>query len=255
MVLSLMTTTVTHKTSNFDTSVSQQFGKLILGATPIGNSGDASSRLIEALQVTELILAEDTRVTLNLAKRLKVRLLGQLLSLNDYNEFSRIDQVIATLEAGNDVLLVSDAGMPLVNDPGFKVVRQCIELGVTVTCLPGPSAPITALVLCGLPVNRFCFEGFIPPKSGQRLNFLTDLVDERRTQIYLESPHRIHKTLETMRQVFGPTRRIAVVREMTKSYEEVIRGTIEEVISRTTNRQLKGEICICVEGSNSAVKK
>jgi 16S rRNA (cytidine1402-2'-O)-methyltransferase len=222
---------------------------LILGATPIGNTDDSSKRLLNALENSEIIAAEDTRKLLTLAKRLGANIQGKVLSLHDHNEAEKLDFLLKQLDLGDDILVVSDAGLPLINDPGYKITHAAIEKGVRVTCLPGPSAPITALVLSGLPTDKFCFEGFLPPKTISRVNALTLLQDEKRTMIFLESTHRIAKCLEDMRTVFGGVRRAVVCRELTKTYEEVIRGTLDELCEIANERILKGEICVVVGGN------
>jgi 16S rRNA (cytidine1402-2'-O)-methyltransferase len=222
---------------------------LILAAMPIGNTGDATCRLIEALRSTEIVAAEDTRRLHASASRLGIKIDGKVVSYHDHNEEERRKQLLEAIQGGTDVLLVSDAGLPLINDPGYKLVQAVIATGEQVTCLPGPSAPLTALVLSGLPTAKFCFEGFLPPKSGARLNALRSLENERRTIIFLESTHRVAKCLNDMREVFGNSRRAAVCRELTKTHEEVLRGDLQTLCELVAKRSLKGEICLVVEGA------
>jgi 16S rRNA (cytidine1402-2'-O)-methyltransferase len=222
---------------------------LTLAATPIGCSADASSRLKQKLQDADIVLAEDTRVFAQLTHRLEIEITAQILSLHDHNESERLDAVLDALQTDRDVILVSDAGMPLINDPGYKLVQLAISNGIPMTCIPGPSAPMTALVLSGLPVHRFTFEGFLPPKSASRINALQKLADEERTMIFLESKHRIVRCLEDMQEVFGENRRGAICRELTKTHEEILRGELSELLQIAKNRQLKGEICIVIAGA------
>jgi 16S rRNA (cytidine1402-2'-O)-methyltransferase len=226
---------------------------LIIAATPIGNSLDASIRLIDVIKSADLICAEDTRTTLQLIKRLEIkrdemRPDCQLVSLHDHNEGEKVEQILNQLKEEKTVLQVSDAGTPMINDPGFKLTQAAIDAGVEVTSLPGPSAPIVALVLSGLPVHKFCYEGFLPPKSGSRVNALHKLEDEERTMIFLESKHRIAKALTDMQTVFGDQRKAAVCRELTKPHEEVLRGTLGDLVQIANQRELKGEMCIVVGG-------
>lgn len=218
-------------------------GKLILAATPIGNICDASQNLKDTIQKVSLIAAEDTRKARVLIKNLQTETSAKIISFYDVNESLRIEQILNYLKDG-DVLVISDAGMPLVSDPGYKLVRECIDKNIEITCLPGPSAVLTALVLSGFPPNRFCFEGFLSPKSGTKLNQLRKLINEERTMIFFESPHKITKTISLMLEVFGDYREIAICRELTKTYQEIIRGTLIEVYDKIKSHQLKGEICI-----------
>jgi 16S rRNA (cytidine1402-2'-O)-methyltransferase len=222
---------------------------LILGATPIGCPEDASSRLAKALSTADVIAAEDTRRAKTLAASLGVKISGRLVSLHDHNEAQRTQSLAQAVLDGQDVLVVSDAGMPMINDPGFKLSAAVVAAGGDVTCLPGPSAPLAALVLSGLPTHRFAFEGFLPPKSGSRQNALTRLKDEERTMIFLESKHRIAKTLQDMSTIFGPTRKAALARELTKPHEEIIRDTLDALASLSVSHELKGEMCIVVAGA------
>ena len=225
-------------------------GQLIFAATPMGNVGDASARLVAAIQQADVIAAEDTRKFMNLSSRLGVRYDAKLVSNFEANEAGRVEQLLDSVAAGNLVLVVSDAGMPQVSDPGYRLAVAAIESGIDYQVLPGPSAVLTALLLSGLPADRFCFEGFLPRKSGDRVRALTQLVHEMRTMIFFEAPHRLAKTLNDMAEVFGPDRIAAVAREMTKTYEEVIRGSLQE-LNEWAAGEIKGEITLVLAGSNS----
>ena len=225
-------------------------GQLIFAATPMGNVKDASARLVAAIQQADVIAAEDTRKFMNLSSRLGVRFNAQLVSHFEANEAGRVGQLLDSVAAGNLVLVVSDAGMPQVSDPGDRLAVAAIESGVDYQVLPGPSAVLTALLLSGLPADRFCFEGFLPRKSGDRVRALTQLAHEPRTMIFFEAPHRLAKTLNDMAEVFGPDRIAAVAREMTKTYEEVIRGSLQE-LNVWAAGEIKGEITLVLAGSNS----
>ncbi|MEJ3403690.1 16S rRNA (cytidine(1402)-2'-O)-methyltransferase [Rathayibacter sp. YIM 133350] len=220
---------------------------IILAATPIGNLGDASARLIEALRSAQVIAAEDTRVTQRLMAALGVENRPRLIALHDHNERVRAADLVE-LARDADVLVLSDAGMPTVSDPGFHLVDAAAAAGVTVTAIPGPSAVLTALAVSGLPTDRFSFEGFAPRKQGERLAALRALADERRTMVFFESPNRLAATLADMGSAFGSDRRIAVCRELTKLYEEVRRGTAAELVE-WAEAGVKGEICIVVGGA------
>ena len=225
-------------------------GQLIFAATPMGNVKDASARLVAAIQQADVIAAEDTRKFMNLSSRLGVRFNAQLVSHFEANEAGRVGQLLDSVAAGNLVLVVSDAGMPQVSDPGYRLAVAAIESGIDYQVLPGPSAVLTALLLSGLPADRFCFEGFLPRKSGDRVRALTQLAHEPRTMIFFEAPHRLAKTLNDMAEVFGPDRIAAVAREMTKTYEEVIRGSLQE-LNVWAAGEMKGEITLVLAGSNS----
>ena len=216
----------------------------------MGNVGDASSRLIAAIQQADVIAAEDTRKFMNLCSRLGIRYDAKLVSNFEANEAGRVEQLLDSVAAGNRVLVVSDAGMPQVSDPGYRLAVAAIESGIDYQVLPGPSAVLTALLLSGLPADRFCFEGFLPRKSGDRVRALTQLVHEQRTKIFFEAPHRLAKTLNDMAEVFGPDRNAAVAREMTKTYEEVIRGSLQELNDWAVG-EIKGEITLVLAGSDS----
>lgn len=223
-------------------------GRLLLAATPLGQPRDASARLIDALGSADVVAAEDTRRVRSLAHALGVRITGRVVSLFDQNEAARAPALVDEVKAGATVLVVSDAGMPLVSDPGLAAVRRCIEAGLPVTCFPGPSALTTALALSGLPVDRFCFEGFLPRKPGPRRSRLQSLAAEERTMVFFESPRRLADTLADMAQAWDPERRVAVCRELTKPYEEVLRGTVGELSQQVAD--ILGEITLVVAGAD-----
>lgn len=224
-------------------------GILTIAATPMGNAGDASARLVEALSHAHVIAAEDTRRLHRLARDLGIDLVADVLSLHDAVEEARTRRVIERLHRGESVLLVSDAGMPLVSDPGYRLVRACIDEGIPVTVLPGPSAVLAALVVSGMPVDRFCFEGFLPRKAGERRRRIDELADERRTLIFFEAPHRLADMLGALADGFGEERQAAVCRELTKTYEEVRRGTLGSLID--TLGEPRGEITVVVAGAST----
>ncbi|GAB1515399.1 16S rRNA (cytidine(1402)-2'-O)-methyltransferase [Actinophytocola sp. KF-1] len=223
-------------------------GKLVLAATPLGDARDASPRLADALATADVIAAEDTRKTRALAAALDAAPTGKVVSFYDAVETSRVGGLVAAVEQGQTVLLVTDAGMPSVSDPGFRLVAACVEKDLPVTCLPGPSAVTTALALSGLPCERFCFEGFAPRKDGERRRFFAALAEEPRTAVFFESPHRIAATLEVAAEVLGADRRAAVCRELTKTYEEVRRGGLGELAGWAADG-VRGEITVVVEGA------
>ena len=218
---------------------------IILAATPIGNLGDASRRLIEALGSADVIASEDTRTTIHLMRALGIENRPRLIALHEHNEEAKAPEIIE-LARDADVLVLTDAGMPAISDPGFPLVAAAAAAGVTVTALPGPSAVITALALSGLPTDRFSFEGFVPRKG--RLGALHLLAREERTMVFFESPHRLAESLADMATAFGGVRRVAVCRELTKMFEEVRRGTAAE-LAEWAAEGVKGEICIVVEGA------
>lgn len=222
---------------------------IILAATPIGNLGDASRRLVEALENATVVAAEDTRTTVRLLAGLKIENRPRLIALHDHNERDRAGELVAIAQT-EDVLVLSDAGMPTVSDPGFHLVEAAALAGVTVTALPGPSAVITALAVAGLPTDRFSFEGFLPRKPSERRQALHALAAERRTMVFFESPNRVAASLHDMagEAAFGPTRRVVVCRELTKMFEEVVRGTAHE-LALWADPGVRGEICVVVEGA------
>jgi 16S rRNA (cytidine1402-2'-O)-methyltransferase len=223
-------------------------GRLLIGATPLGQPSDASTRLVRALASADVIAAEDTRRIRTLATALEVKPVGRVLSLYDANEASRVPALIQEIQAGATVLLVSDAGMPLISDPGYRLVAACIEAGAPVHCLPGPSAVTTALALSGLPCERFCFEGFAPRKDGERRRFFAALADEPRTCVFFESPRRLADTLKDAVDALGAERRAVVCRELTKTHEEIVRGTLGELAEWATDGVL-GEITVVLAGA------
>ena len=227
-------------------------GNLLLAATPLGEPGDASPRLREALAKTAVVAAEDTRRVRALEKSLDVQISGQIISFYDQNEASRIEPLLADLEAGYDVLVVTDAGMPSISDPGYRLVAACVKQGIPIKCLPGPSAVTTALAVSGLPVDRFCFEGFAPRKQGARRRWLAELSAEPRTCVFFESPRRLAETLSDAVEVLGPERRAAVCRELTKTHEEVLRGTLRE-LAVWAEGEVLGEITVVLDGGRPAV--
>lgn len=220
---------------------------LILAATPIGNLGDASRRLVEALEAVEIIAAEDTRTTKKLLSALDIANRPRLIALHDHNE-KALAAEIAQLAAETDVLLLSDAGMPTVSDPGYGAVQAAIEQGTPLTVLPGPSAVLTALALSGLATDRFAFEGFTPRKSTERRATFTAVANDPRTLIYFESPARLTSSLQDAASVFGADRQAAVARELTKKFEEVKRGTLPELAEWAADG-VKGEIVLVIEGA------
>lgn len=224
-------------------------GRLVLAGTPIGNVEDASPRLRRLLATADVVAAEDTRRLRALAGRLGVEVAGRVVSFHEHNEGERADELLDVVDDGGTVLVVSDAGMPSVSDPGFRVVARAVERGVPVTAAPGPSAVLTALALSGLPTDRFCFEGFLPRKAGDRARALAALADEPRTTVFFEAPHRVAEALAAMVEAFGTDRPAAVARELTKTYEEVLRGTLGELAARAADEPLRGEICVVVGGA------
>lgn len=226
-------------------------GRVVLAGTPIGHVDDAPPRLLRLLADADVVAAEDTRRLRALAARLGVEVSGRVVSYHEHNEAARAAELVAAASAGQTVLVVSDAGMPGVSDPGFRVVRAAADAGVPVTAVPGPSAVLAALALSGLPTDRFCFEGFLPRKPGELRRALTSLQHEPRTMIFFESTHRIAATLEAMAQVLGGDREAAVCRELTKTYEEVRRGGLGELAAWAADG-VRGEITLVVAGAVAA---
>lgn len=223
-------------------------GRLLIGATPLGQPSDASTRLIRALATADVIAAEDTRRVRTLAHALEVRPAGRIVSLFDQNEASRVPALLDEIRGGATVLLVSDAGMPLISDPGYRMVSACVEAGLPVQCLPGPSAVTTALAVAGLPSERFCFEGFAPRKQSARTTWLQTLAAEPRTCVFFESPRRLGDCLRDAVTVLGAERRAVVCRELTKTHEEIVRGTLGELAEWATGPVL-GEITVVLAGA------
>lgn len=223
-------------------------GRLLLGATPLGQPSDASPRLIDALARADVVAAEDTRRVRILAKALDADIKGRVVSLYDRVEAARVPALVDAMTAGATVLMVSDAGMPLISDPGYRLVTACVEAGVRVTCLPGPSAVTTALAVSGLPSERFCFEGFAPRRKAARRTWLASLADERRTCVFFESPRRLAACLQDAADELGGARRAVVCRELTKVHEEVVRGSLEELAAWADDGVL-GEITVVLAGA------
>ncbi|HEY6478460.1 MAG TPA: 16S rRNA (cytidine(1402)-2'-O)-methyltransferase [Streptosporangiaceae bacterium] len=226
-------------------------GMLTVAATPIGQPGDASARLVSALASAPVIAAEDTRRIGRLAAALGITLAGRLVSYYDDVEARRVPALLAELLGGTDVLLVSDAGLPGISDPGYRLVAAAAAAGVRVTALPGPTAVTTALAISGLPTDRFVFEGFLPRKAGDRARRLAGLADERRTVVFYESPRRVGTALAELAAALGESRRAVVCRELTKTHEEVVRGTLAELAAAFAAGAL-GEITIVVAGAAGA---
>lgn len=220
----------------------------MLAATPLGNPGDASARLRTALAGADVVAAEDTRRLRRLAADLDVHIGGRIVSYFEANEVTRAPELLSELSAGRRVLLVTDAGMPSISDPGYRLVVAAIDAGVNVTCLPGPSAVTTALALSGLPVDRFCFEGFLPRRGGARSARLIELAREPRTMVFFEAPHRLAESLSAMAVAFGSDRPAVVCRELTKTYEEVRRGTLGSLVEWAAEG-VRGEISVVVAGA------
>ncbi|MFH8365984.1 16S rRNA (cytidine(1402)-2'-O)-methyltransferase [Streptomyces sp. NPDC018031] len=223
-------------------------GTLVLAGTPIGDIADAPPRLATELTAADVIAAEDTRRLRRLTQALGVQPAGRIVSYFEGNEAARTEELVEALTGGARVVLVTDAGMPSVSDPGYRLVAAAVERGVDVTAVPGPSAVLTALAVSGLPVDRFCFEGFPPRKEGERLGRLREVAGERRTLVYFEAPHRLAATLASMAEVFGADRRAAVCRELTKTYEEVRRGPLAELVAWAADG-VRGEITVVVQGA------
>ena len=226
---------------------------LILAATPIGNLSDASPRLVEHLVGSKFIAAEDTRTLFKLAQALGVKINAKLFSLHDHNERERLEQLVEVAR-DNDLLVVSDAGMPTVSDPGFNLVRACAEAGVAVTVVPGPSAVLSALAISGLPTDRFTFEGFMPRKDGERRTLFEELLRERRTMIFFESPHRLLESLQAAAEVFGAERKASVSRELTKKFEHTERGTLAE-LAEWAKSDPKGEFVVVIAGAAGVIRE
>jgi 16S rRNA (cytidine1402-2'-O)-methyltransferase len=221
---------------------------LVLAATPIGNREDASPRLRAELSGADVIAAEDSRRLRRLLADLGVEPTGRVVSYFEGNEQERTPRLLAELQAGGRVVLVTDAGMPSVSDPGYRLVAAAVDHGVEVTVVPGPSAVLAALAVSGLPVDRFCFEGFLPRKPAERVRRLAELADEPRTLVFFEAPHRTAATLESMAAAFGAQRAAAMCRELTKTHEEVRRGTLAH-LAAGTHTGVRGEVTIVVRGA------
>jgi 16S rRNA (cytidine1402-2'-O)-methyltransferase len=226
-------------------------GTLVLAATPIGRAADASLRLADELRSADLIAAEDTRRLRRLLRDLDVETDARVVSYFDGNEGRRVPALLDALRAGKRVVVVTDAGMPSVSDPGYRLVSAAVEAGIQVTAVPGPSAVVTALAVSGLPTDRFTFEGFLPRKAGERTRRLADLSNEQRTMVFFEAPHRTHTVLVAMTDVFGFDRPAVVCRELTKTHEEVRRGSLDLLVDWARDG-VRGEVTIVVAGAGAA---
>ena len=226
-------------------------GRLVLGGAPLGQPGDVGPRLRQVMADADVLAVEDTRRLHRLATDLGVALTGRVVTFHESVERARLPGLLAALADGATVLLLTDAGMPSVSDPGYTLVRAAIEAGVTVTSVPGPSAVTTALAVSGLPVDRFCFEGFLPRKGGERRSALAALAGERRTMVFFESPHRLADALADAAAAFGDAREAAVCRELTKTYEEIRRGPLAELAQWAADG-VRGEITLVVAGASAA---
>lgn len=222
-------------------------GKLFVVPTPVGNLEDMTLRAIRVLKEADLILAEDTRTSGILLKHFEIK--NTMQSHHKFNEHKMVESVVNRIKAGETIALISDAGTPGISDPGFLVVRECIKNSIEVECLPGATAFVPALVVSGLPDERFCFEGFLPQKKG-RMTKLNSLRQENRTMVFYESPYRLVKTLQQFAETFGKERRVSVSREISKVHEQTVRGTLSEVITHFTDTEPRGEIVIVLEGNN-----
>jgi 16S rRNA (cytidine1402-2'-O)-methyltransferase len=227
-------------------------GVLVLAATPIGDPRDAAPRLADELANADVIAAEDTRRLKRLLTDLAVTPKGTVVSYHEHNEAARTPELVERLRAGERVVVVTDAGMPSVSDPGYRLVAAAVDSGIRVTSVPGPSAVLMALAVSGLPVDRFCFEGFLPRKGGEKGRVLAEVAQERRTMVFFEAPHRLADTLRAMAGAFGGLRGAAVCRELTKTYEEVRRGTLDELAAWAEDG-VRGEITIVVAGAEREV--
>ncbi len=226
-------------------------GVLVLAGTPIGDPADAPARLAVELAGADIVAAEDTRRLQRLVRALGVTPGGRVVSYYEHNEAARAVELVAAMTAGARVVLVSDAGMPSVSDPGYRLVRAALDAGIPVTAVPGPSAVLTALALSGLPVDRFAFEGFLPRKAGERAGRLAALADDPRTLVFFEAPHRLAVTLTAMSSALGPARPAAVCRELTKTYEEVRRGPLAD-LAEWAAQGVRGEVTVVVGGAGTA---
>src|SRR3982751_2315530 len=224
-------------------------GRVILTGAPLGNTGDASARLRDTLPSGDVVAAEDTRRLARLARDLDVTVAGRVVSYFDGNEERRTPELVEALAGGAVVAVVTDGGMPSVSDPGYRLVRAALDAGFPVTAAPGPSAVTTALALSGLPSDRFVFEGFLPRTGSHRRSRLRELAAEPRTLVLFEATHRIAGTLADLAAIFGPDRPVAVCRELTKTYEEIRRGTLEELAAVADQEELRGEITVVVGGA------
>jgi 16S rRNA (cytidine1402-2'-O)-methyltransferase len=223
---------------------------LILAGLPIGDAADASENLKSMIEKVEFIAAEDSRKFSRLCQELGIRYSGKIISFFEGNETERIDELTKLLISNKDVLVATDAGMPGISDPGYRLVRAAIENNIKIKVLPGPSAVTTALLLSGLPTDRFCFEGFAPRTSVARVNWFSELVEQPRTIIYFEAPHRITESLQDAISAFGADRQAVICREMSKQYEEIVRGSLNELLQWSEAKEILGEITVVVSGFN-----
>lgn len=228
-------------------------GKLILCGTPIGNLDDTTPRLQRTLEKATIVACEDTRHTRKLLTHFGIRA-NELVSYNEANEGRKSPDLVARIVGGATVALVSDAGMPGLSDPGYRLVRAAVDAGITVEVVPGPSAAVSALAISGIAPGRFVFEGFLPRKSGERRRHIEELIPEKRTLVFYESPHRISEALVDLAEVLGP-REAALARELTKMHEEVLRGTLSELVELLRERPPRGEITLVVQGAVGAGKE
>ena len=224
-------------------------GRIVLAATPIGNMGDATERLIGLLHSADVVAAEDTRRLHRLVQALGVTVTGRVISYHEHNEAERTPELLDLVRDGATLLVVTDAGMPSVSDPGYRLVEAAVAEGLDLTAVPGASAVLAALALSGLPTDRFCFEGFLPRKPGVRAGRLVDLSAERRTMVFFEAPHRLEAMLRSLQQAFGSERGAAVARELTKVHEQVIRGSLLELLQWAQAADVRGEIAVVVAGA------
>lgn len=239
-------------TSEIDeTPLASAQGRVVLAATPIGNVADASARLVQLLETADIVAAEDTRRLYDLANRLGIRVGGRVVAYHDHNEHEKAEGLLDEVAAGATVVVVSDAGMPTINDPGLTLVRRAIDRGLSVTCAPGPSAVLDALALSGMPTDRFCFEGFVPRKHSERLQRFRMLATEQRTIVFYEAPHRIAETMADMAEIFPADRPLALARELTKNFEEVRRSTVEGIRDSVLADPPRGEIVLVVQGASA----
>ena len=230
-------------------------GQLILAATPLGNILDASPRLKETLEQADLIAAEDTRRAKRLFADLNLEIKAPVISLFEENEIEKIPDIIEKLKSGLKVVVISDAGTPAISDPGYRLVTKAIEENISITVIPGPSAVLSALVLSGLPTDRFSFEGFIARKGKERIEILNNLNTQSRTMVIFESPRRTLQTLQDIQEIVGDDRKAAVVREISKTYEEVIRGSLKELVTWANSKEVLGEITLVIAGVENTGKK
>jgi 16S rRNA (cytidine1402-2'-O)-methyltransferase len=230
-------------------------GQLILAATPLGNILDASERLKQTLQEADLIAAEDTRRAKRLFADLNLEVKAPVISLFEENEIEKIPDIIEKLKTGAKVVVISDAGTPAISDPGYRLITKAIEENISITVIPGPSAVLSALILSGLPTDRFSFEGFIARKGKERTEILNNLNTQSRTMVLFESPRRTLQTLQDIQEVVGESRKAAVVREISKTYEEVIRGSISDLVSWAQAKEVLGEITLVIAGVENTGKK